>query len=34
MIYQEQANQIDILLIWDSRKDPEKLGEILKNESR
>jgi len=34
MIYQEQATQIDILLIWDSRQDPKKLRKLIKKESR
>ncbi len=34
MIYQEQATQIEILLIWDSRQNPEKLSEIISEESR
>lgn len=33
MLYQEQATQIDILLVWDSRKDPEELSEMISNQS-
>jgi len=34
MIYEIHDNRIDILLIWDSRRDPKKLGKTLKKKNR
>jgi toxin YoeB len=34
MIYQTKAKQIDILLIWDSKRDPKELSRLIKRENR
>jgi plasmid stabilization system protein ParE len=32
IFYEEFQDRIDILLIWDSRRNPEQLGTVLQNE--
>jgi plasmid stabilization system protein ParE len=30
LFYEEMENRIEILLVWDSRQDPDKLDDLLK----